>query len=157
MAQESNRLQAGLSAPSPTQGRHAKPVAAVQTQHERANEVDASPISPYPHPTFPEGLLPEHIRGVLPRDKGRHYPQQYLDQIKALDSPANNVSHRRHFSRTRSDKHYRCMQAYTAYSCSLQTRKWLRARLVKSIVSVPLDIGQAIGFRVDKSTGIMQS
>ena len=48
-------------------------------------------ISPYPQPALPVALLPEEIRAKLSGDKSRHYPQQYLDQLKPLDSTAHKV------------------------------------------------------------------
>ena len=51
-------------------------------------------IDPYPHPAFPEALLPGKIRAELQRDPKRHYPQRYLDQLKAMDSEPSKVRQR---------------------------------------------------------------
>ena len=48
-------------------------------------------VSPYPHPAFPDVLLPKPVRSELQKDNKTHYPQRYLDQIQPLDSPPNNV------------------------------------------------------------------
>lgn len=50
--------------------------------------VAAAPVYPYPHPAFPEALLPDSIKSKLQKDSRPHYPQSVLDKQKPLDSPA---------------------------------------------------------------------
>ena len=53
--------------------------------------VAAAPVYPYPHPAFPEALLPDSIKSKLQKDSRPHYPQSVLDKQKPLDSPAYDV------------------------------------------------------------------
>ena len=53
--------------------------------------VAAAPVYPYPHPAFPEALLPDSIKSKLQKDSKSHYPQSVLDKQKPLDSPAYDV------------------------------------------------------------------
>ncbi|DBA78769.1 TPA: inducible alternative oxidase 2, variant 2 [Trebouxia sp. C0004] len=50
--------------------------------------VAAPPVYPYPHPSFPEALLPDSIKSKLQKDSKPYYPQSVLDKQKPLDSPA---------------------------------------------------------------------
>ncbi len=54
--------------------------------------VAAAPVYPYPHPAFPEALLPDGIKSKLQKGSKPHYPQSVLDKQKPLDSPAHDVS-----------------------------------------------------------------
>lgn len=51
-------------------------------------------LSPYPHPAFPQALLPDTVKAKLQNDSKPHYPQTVLDRQKPLDSQPNNVSDR---------------------------------------------------------------
>lgn len=53
--------------------------------------VAAVPVYPYPHPAFPEALLPDSVKSKLQKDSKPHYPQSVLDKQKPLDSPAYDV------------------------------------------------------------------
>ncbi|KAL3150258.1 hypothetical protein ABBQ32_000110 [Trebouxia sp. C0010 RCD-2024] len=44
---------------------------------------------PYPHPAFLPALLPDNIQTQLQRTSKPHYPAEYLEKLKPLDSPAN--------------------------------------------------------------------
>ncbi len=53
--------------------------------------VGTTPVDPYPHPAFPEALLPDAVKAQLQKNSKPHYPQRFLEKIKPLDSPANDV------------------------------------------------------------------
>ena len=53
--------------------------------------VAAKHVSPYPHPAFPEALLPHSVQQKLKRGSKPHYPQEYLDGLKPYDSVAEEV------------------------------------------------------------------
>lgn len=48
-------------------------------------------VRPYPHPAFPESLLPHTVQKKLQQGNKPHYPQEYLNSLKPYDSPPEQV------------------------------------------------------------------
>ena len=48
-------------------------------------------VSPYPHPAFPDVLLPDSVKTKLKRNNKPHYPQEYLDSLEPYDSVPEQV------------------------------------------------------------------